>query len=492
MFTRFAITDEDWRQTPVSVQKAFSALQHELLLLELRSQAYEQQLADLRQQVAEIDDLKAELAELRERLGQNSNNSSKPPSTDPPHSSQKNSSETKARGRGKQRGHKGFGRKLKSIEHVDHIIDLRPLRCKDCDHLLMGEDAHPARHQISEVVRPTVTLTEYRRHTLRCMVCGAANKADWPEDMPASSFGPRAQAIIAYQTGRLGCSHRDVAEVMRVLHGLEVSLGSVSLIQQRVSEYLAEPFDRAQQFVRQQKVQYVDETSWREVRKPKWLWVNATAEVTVFSLLGGRAAEQAKEVISPGAKSIITTDRYGAYNWLSWRRRQICWAHLKRDFQAMVDRGGESEEVGGGLIEQVSEIFKLWHQVRDARMGRAEFQSAMKPIVRRVKQLLEAGARSAHKKTRHSCQNILRLGKALWTFVRVEGVEPTNNNAERALRRAVLWRRKSFGTQSEGGSRFVERILTVVTSLHQQGRNVVEYLTSVCEAQPSCLLPDTT
>ena len=150
----------------------------------------------------------------------------------------------------------------------------------------------------------------------------------------------------------------------------------------------------------------------------------------------------------------------------------------------MVDRGGESEEVGGGVLEQVSEIFKLWHQVRDGTMRRAEFQEAMKPIRQRVKQLLEAGARSTHKKTRHSCENTLKLEKALWTFVRVEGVEPTNNNAERALRRAVIWRRKSFGTQSEGGSRFVERILTVVTSLHQQGRNVLEYLTSVCEAQP--------
>src|ERR1051325_2365173 len=398
MLTRFAITDEDWRQTPVSVQKAFSALHHELLLLELRSQAYERQLSGLRQQVAEIDHLKTELAELRERLGQNSNNSSKPPSSDPPNSPQKYSSEAKGRGRGKQRGQKGFGRKLKPIEQVDHIIDLRPSRCKNCDHLLMGEGAHPARHQVSEVVGPTLTLTEYRRHTLRCLVCGAANKANWPEDMPASSFGPRAQAVVAYQTGRLGCSHRDVAEVMRVLHGLEVSLGSVSLIQQRVSESLAEPFDRAQKFVQQQKAQYVDETSWTEARKPKWVWVNATADVTVFRLLGGRAAEQSKEVISQSASSITTTDRYGAYNWLSWRRRQICWAHVKRDFQAIVDRGGESEEVGGGMLEQVSEMFKLWHQLRDERMSRAEFQEAMKPIQHRVKRLLEAGGEAERHK----------------------------------------------------------------------------------------------
>jgi transposase len=281
-----------------------------------------------------------------------------------------------------------------------------------------------------------------------------------------------------------------VSEVARVLHGLEVSLGSVSSIQQRVCQFLAGPFDRARQFVQQQRAQYVDETSWPQAGKHKWLWINATAEVTVFRLLAGRGSEQAKQVINQSTKATITTDRYGAYNWLSWRRRQICWAHLKRDFQAMVDRGGESQGVGGGLLEQVSEIFKRWHQLRDARMSRAEFQEAMKLIRQGVKQLLQAGAGSAHKKTRHTCQNILKLEKALWTFVRVEGVEPTNNNAERGLRRAVLWRRKSFGTQSETGSRFVERILTVVTSLRQQGRDVVENLTAMSSGQPCNLLPD--
>lgn len=186
-------------------------------MLELRAEAYERQLAQLREQVAQVDDLKAELTELRERLGLNSNHSSKPPSIDPPHSPRKDTNESTGRGRGKQHGQKGFGRKLKSIHQVDHIIDLRPLRCKNCDHLLMGEDAHPARHQVSEVVRPTVTITEYRQPTLRCLVCGAANQASWPGDIPASSFGPRAQAIIAYQTGRLGNSHRSTVNLYEVM-----------------------------------------------------------------------------------------------------------------------------------------------------------------------------------------------------------------------------------------------------------------------------------
>jgi transposase len=190
-------------------------------------------------------------------------------------------------------------------------------------------------------------------------------------------------------------------------------------------------------------------------------------------------------VISEEAKGIMGTDRFGAYNWLPARRRQICWAHLKRDFQAMAERGGQSAAVGKRLLEEVAEVFKLWHGFRDGKINREEFQAEVAPVERRVKALLKKGAGCEQKKTRHTCENLLKLRGSMWRFVRVEGVEATNNSAERALRRAVLCRRKSFGTQSESGSRFVERILTVVTSLRQQGRDVMEYLTGMCSRKAS-------
>ena len=163
--------------------------------------------------------------------------------------------------------------------------------------------------------------------------------------------------------------------------------------------------------------------------------------------------------------------------------------------QALVERGDESGEIGEALLKEVKRIFLLWHQVRDSTMGRPAFQEAMEPIQQQVRELLQAGAHSAHPKTQHTCANLLKIEPALWTFVREEDVEPTNNDAERALRRAVLWRRKSFGTQSEKGSRFVERILTVVTTLRQQGRDVLDYLTAACCAglgneAGSSLIPD--
>lgn len=494
MFSELGISSEDWERTPLSVRTVVLSLQHQLRLFQIRHTGYEQQIATLHEKVTQIDDLKAELSELRERVNQNSRNSSKPPSSDPPHHKPPPPNAPSGRKQGAQHGHLGAGRQLKPAAEVDTIIELRPASCRACGHALAGDDPHPSRHQVAEVPVARAEVTEYRQHTLRCEACGAANRAAFPAEMPRGSFGARAQAIIGYLTGRLHASHRDTAEAMRVLHGLAVSVGSVAAIEQQVSQALAEPVRAARHFIEQQKSQHVDETGWRERGRRNWLWVNATREVTVFQLLGGRSTKQAQEVINTCTKSIVTTDRYGVYNWLSATRRQICWAHLARDFQAMVERGGESAKMGQALIEQSHQLFALWHRVRDATMSRAQFQAQIKPIRQQVKELLEAASRLAQAKTRRTCQNILKVEKALWTFARVEGVDPTNNAAERALRRAVLWRRKSFGTQSEAGSRFVERILSVITTLRQQGRDVLEYLTAACASGRDdasiCLLPN--
>ena len=283
---------------------------------------------------------------------------------------------------------------------------------------------------------------------------------------------------------------------MGVLHGLEIGTGSISATQRQVSEALAGAVTRAQQFVGQHKAQYVDETSWRESQRLKWLWVNASQDVTVLGVLSGRGANEAKQMIEESAKGIITSDRLASYNWLTGRRRQIYWAHLARDFQALAERGGESAKTGQALLTQVKRLFTLWHELRDGGQSRGAFRQAMKPVQRRVKKLLQVGAKSTHTKTRHTCTNILKVERSLWTLVRVEGVEPTNNDAERCLRRAVLWRRKSFGTKSESGSRFVERILTAVQRLRQQGRDVLEYLTDACrdllvKEGTQGLIPDT-
>jgi transposase len=155
-------------------------------------------------------------------------------------------------------------------------------------------------------------------------------------------------------------------------------------------------------------------------------------------------------------------------------------AHLRRDFQAMVERGGASATIGEALLEHSRQLFALWHRVHDGDLSRREVEATIEAVRHGVREALKAGTQCEHKKTRRVCANILKLERSLWSFVRVAGVEPTNNAAERALRRAVLWRRRSFGTESHAGSRFAERILTAVTTLRQQGRDVLDYLTEVC------------
>jgi transposase len=246
--------------------------------------------------------------------------------------------------------------------------------------------------------------------------------------------------------------------------------------------------------VQAQPVANVDETGWREGRQRRWLWVAVTTLVSVVLLRATRGSQGAKDLLGATYGGIVGTDRWSAYTWIDAARRQLCWAHLARDFAAFVERGGEPARLGQALLDLTDEMFGLWYRIRDGTLSRTGFQAAMQPIQARVGTLLREGASVEHAKTRHACQNILKLEAALWTFVATAGVEPTNNAAERALRRAVLWRRRSFGTQSAAGSCFVARLLTVVTTLRQQQRDVLDYLTEACAAQiggtpPPSLLP---
>jgi len=437
-----------------------------------------------------------QVAGLRERVNKNSRNSSKPPSSDGPGAPPQRKRAPSGRQRGGQKGHVGRGRSLKPVECVNRVEELKPTSCAACGALLLGEDANPARHQVTELPRVEPVMTEYRQHTLECLVCGAHTTAEWPIDMPKGSFGPCCQATVGYLSGRMGMSQRDVEETMVALFRTDISLGSIPAQEERVSAALVKPVEEACAYVQQQPVNNVDETGWREKSKRCWLWINTTSRVTVFMVLATRNTESARYMLGAVDQKVIGSDRWSAYNWLAAEWRQLCWAHLKRDFQAFVERGGDAGRIGCALLEQVEQLFRLWHRVRDGTLSRAGFQTAVQPVQMRVGELLREGTTLTCDKTRRTCTNLLALETALWTFVRVEGVEPTNNDAERRLRRAVLWRRRSFGTQSEGGSRFVERVLTAVITLRQQQRDVLDYLTAACAAairgdKPPSLLPST-
>jgi transposase len=311
--------------------------------------------------------------------------------------------------------------------------------------------------------------------------------------MPKGSFGPRTQATLGYLSGRFGISKRDTQEILQTIFSTDISLGSIPAQERCVSQALEKPVQAVYAYVQKQTFINLDETSWHEFNQKIWLWVGRTSQVTAFRLFKTRGAQGAKQLLGADYAGIVGSDRYSAYNWIDPEKRQVCWAHLKRDFQALVDRGGESQTIGRLLLIEVQRFFDLWHRVRDGTLSRTNFQIAMQPIQKDIHYLLQIGTHVGHQKTRKTCQNILKVEPALWIFVSQNGVEPTNNAAERALRRGVIWRRRSFGTQSEQGSRFVERILTVVISLRQQNRDVLDFLTQACTpGQPvPSLLPIT-
>jgi transposase len=455
---RPAISDDDWSATPVAVQ------------------------ALVQEQAQRIAQLEERLAALEERVKQTSRTSSRPPSSDPPSAPPRRTRRPSGRPVGGQVGHEGHGRPLLPVEQVDAIVEIKPAVCAQCGTALTGDDPAPARHQVAELPRIVPEVTEYRRHTLTCGTCGTATAATWPQRMSRGGFGPRTQATVAYLAGRLGISQRDVGELLQTLFHLEVSLGSVAALEQQASAAVAAPVAEAQAFVQQQAVVNADETGWREGTQRMWLWTAVTPLVSVFVLLATRGRAGAQALLGATFAGLVGSDRWSGYTWVDPTRRQLCWAHLVRDFAAFVERGGEPARVGQALLDVSVEIFRLWHRVRDGTLPRVAFVREIGPLQAQVVALLEEGTTLEHAKTRRACQNILKLAPALWTFVAVDGVAPTNNAAERALRRAVVWRRRSFGTQSAEGSRFAERLLTVVTTLRQQERDVLDYLTAACTA----------
>ena len=466
------ISVEDWAATPPAVKALMLSLLETVAALQKR------------------------VAELEERVNQNSRNSSKPPSSDPPNAPPPPKQTPSGRKAGGQPGHPGHGRLLQPVESVNRVVPLRPVSCGECGALLLGEDPQPVRRQVTELPRIEPVVTEYQQHTVTCLVCGASTPAAWPADLPAGSCGPRLEATVGYVTGRLGLSQRDTVELLDTLCHTTLGLGSIPALEGRVSTALEKPVAEAVEYVQAQPTNNVDETSWPLGPHRGWLWTNVTTLVTVFFLLTSRSTAAARQVIGSLTDKIVGTDRYSAYTWMAVWFRQVCWAHLRRDFEALVERGGESQRIGQALLAQAEQLFSLWHRVRDGPLNRADFQIQVQPLRQRVGELLREGAQVAHSKTAATCAKILQVEAALWTFVDREGVEPTNNAAERALRRAVLWRRRSFGTQSETGSRFVERILTTVTTLRQQRRDVLDFLTEACAAaiakrQAPSLLPNT-
>ena len=436
-----------------------------------------QVVAYIRVLEATITELVVKVAELEARLSQNSTNSSKPPSSDAPHVKPAPPKPPSGKRRGGQPGHPQAERTLLP---PDEIRALKPDTCRDCAHPLTGDDPHPFVHQVHEipVIKPHVI--EYRCHRLRCPHCGTATVAPVPPEA-TTGYGPRAQAVAAMLTGSCRLGKRGVSRLFDDLFGLPLSPAMVCKLQHQTAAALRPVAEEALIYTRGQPAN-VDETGWKEGRTQAWLWAAVTTLVVAF-LIRKTRGRSAFDDLRGGSAQVHTTDRYPVYTHLPKHKRQVCWAHLRRDFQAMIDRDGAGKAIGVALLGCADRLFEHGYRVRDGTLSRATFRSVyVRELRRQVRTHLERGVACGGVKTAGTCRELLAVEASLWTFARVVGVEPTNNAAEREVRHAVCWRKTSFGTASEKGSRFVERILTVVASCRRQGRNVLEFLTHAVTA----------
>ena len=456
--------------------------------------------------VGEVVTLRERVRALEARVGQNSSNSSRPPSSDSPYVPRRRVTPVappSGRRAGGQPGHTGHFRALVPPERVDIVVDHWPECCVGCTTPLVattsagrGEHEDYVPHQVTELPPLRAMVMEHRLHRVACAHCGATTRATLPADVPAGAFGPRMQATVATLSGRFRLSRREVAELCETVLEAPLSVGSVATLCQATSAALAAPVAAAVATLPDAAVVNADETPWKEGKARPWLWVAVTALVTVFQIATSRRSQVIKDLLGEDYTGTLGTDRYAGYAWLDVAWRHVCWAHLTRDFQALVDRGGTARPLGEAALVLVHQRFTAWHQCRNGTLDRVELQATIGKVDEALAALLHPGQNNPDAQAAGLCRALLRLWPALWTFAEVDGVEPTNNAAERALRPAVLWRKGSFGTRSEAGARFAERLLTVSATCKQHGRSVFAYLTDVCAAaqrgQPApSLLPVT-
>ena len=370
---------------------------------------------------------------------------------------------------------------------MDELIEHWPERCQACARRF-GEDerveaAAPQRHQVCELPPIAVTVSEHRLHRLRCPGCAAETRAQLPAGVPRAAFGPRLQATVATLAVRNRVSRRDTVELMDELFGAALCTGSIDTIVQRAGEALAAPQARLQEQIRTASAVNIDETGWRLRGGKRTLWGALTTSAAVFRIAPDRHQREAKALLGEDFQGIACSDRWWAYDYLDPEHRQLCWAHLVRDFTAHSEGMAAQKAFGEVGLNLAERLFVAWDEHRKDG-DRDRLIEQIEPLKQQLRALLEQAARKSTKTKYHRrfATNLLKRWPALWTFTEINGVEPTNNHAERGLRGAVIYRKLSLGSQSEQGERTIERLLSASLTCRLQKRSLFAYLTDVLAA----------
>jgi transposase len=441
----------------------------------------------LRSQQARIAELEARVQSLQAQLARNSSNSSTPPSADPPSAPAPVARRPSKRKRGGQKGHKGHSRDRLPADQLTHVIALVPDRCDGCGHPLPQQaqpaDPPPTWHQVVELPRRPAVVTEYQGHFRACPCCQVVSHHPIPAEIKADAFGPRLAAGLNLLAGCQHVSVRGLQEAAGALLGVDISAGTLVRLQQQMSQALEAPAAALAREVKQAPVKHVDETGWSNAGCRRWLWVAVTATAVYFLVHLKRGRDALHELLGGEPLGVIVSDRWSAYLGVPPPRRQVCWAHLKRDFKAMEQAKGEAGPIGQQLLTQVALLFLFWRMFKAGKRKRPWLQRQVEQLIRPdVQTLLESGRGCSHAPTASKCAGIEELEECLWAFAYQEGVEPTNNAAERALRPAVVRRKKSFGSASAEGETWLGRLLSVTQTLKKRGLAVLQYLADALSA----------
>jgi len=432
--------------------------------------------------------LEGRIADLEQRLDRSSRNSSLPPSADPPSAPPRPRQPASGRRPGAQPGHAGKSRPLLPLEQVDEVVDHWPQRCASCARPFREEErieaAAPQRHQVCELPAIAVSVSEHRLHRLRCPACAAETRAVLPAEVPRGAFGPRLQAAVVTLAVRNRVSRRDTTELLRELFGAQLASGSVEAIVRCAGEALEAPYAHLHEQLTRAAVVNIDETGWRTAGERRTLWGLLDARAALFRIAADRHRREAQVLLGADFSGITCSDRWWAYDYLDPERRQLCWAHLVRDFTAHSEGVAAQKQFGEACLEIAGQLFAAWEEYR--RSGdRARLLERAAPLKDELRALLEQAARKSIKTRRQRpfAKHLLQRWPALWTFTAVPGVEPTNNHAERGLRGAVILRKLSFGSQSEEGERTIERLLSASITCRLQRRSLFAYLSEVMAAR---------
>jgi transposase len=467
------------------------------IIAELR-QANARLQATVDQQSACIQELETQTTGVQKRLDDLSKKQPPRPRSQEAKETPPPAKKRSGRKPGGQPGHPPHPKVLLPAERVVDTHAYVPDACAHCAAKLPvkagASDPAPKRHQVIDIPASVAFAIEHQAHARTCPCCGKLTWAVIPADIRAHTVGPRLAGTLAYLVGAHKLSKRGAVEVADELFAAPLALGTVANLEREMSRALEPAYAEAKQAVQAADVKNVDETGWKKNGAKRWLWVAATQLLAVFLIHPLRNHVAMALLLGSPIRGIVCSDRWRTYERLGKRFWQICWAHLKRNFQKLVERGGKAKEIGQCCLAVLDQVFELWHQFRGGGCTRAQLRRRMQPLRQDLREFLEEGSRSRNRKLARFCQRLLKVFPALWTFVRVQGVEPTNNHGERVLRLAVLWRKNCFGCHSDNGCRFVERLITAVQSLRLQKRSVLEFLCATIEARragekPPSLLP---